>query len=187
MLAYNAPTTAIRTPREVCSPFSDLRADAAPSLWLASDGRRIIVTRTRNGYGCSISLRPMSRTGWLPLASLRRAPSPPSPPTAWIGTWRGSRPQQEQRISIRRVGAVLVARGLDVFDDPYYRARNMIPTGDFHGNLRLVGNRAEVLLTTSDPCRIRAWLFGGDLLVVDNHRCGGINVTFRGVYRRSKP
>ena len=189
-LAFNTPTSAIHAPRRLCRPFSDLRADAVPSLWLSSRGRRIIVTRTRNGYACSISLRPSDaglRIGWLPLASLRRLVLPPSPPSAWIGIWRGATSQQEQSISIHRVGATLVARGLDVFDDPYYRAQNMIPTGDFQGRIRLAGNRAKVLLAKYDPCRVSAWLFGDDLLVADNDRCGGINVTFRGIYRRSRP
>jgi hypothetical protein len=35
-------------------------------------------------------------------------------------------------------------------------------------------------------CRVRLRLLGGYLIVADNLKCGGVNVTFSGIYRRKR-
>jgi hypothetical protein len=38
----------------------------------------------------------------------------------------------------------------------------------------------------STECLVRLWLIGDYLMAEDNRNCGGMNVSFIGVYRRSR-
>lgn len=48
-------------------------------------------------------------------------------------------------------------------------------------------SHAVVFTDTDDECSVSAHLVGDVLVVNDNHQCGGMNVTFDGVYEREKP
>ncbi len=41
------------------------------------------------------------------------------------------------------------------------------------------------LPNAGDVCRVKLWRLGSYLVAADNVRCGGMNVTFTGVYRRA--
>jgi xylose isomerase len=48
------------------------------------------------------------------------------------------------------------------------------------------GDRLNVVDTDGYPCRVRMRLLLPYLIVADNGACGGMNVSFSGVYRRQK-
>lgn len=126
-------------------------------------------------------------TGWLPLTSIKRIALPKQNISAWIGSWnydysmidiiRGHRP------------GWLKASGMAAWGmhDPERVRRGDINTGDFEGEAALAGDRilfGPAPGSEDDDCRVSLRLIGPYLVVVDNDNCGGMNVTFSGIYRR---
>ncbi len=52
-----------------------------------------------------------------------------------------------------------------------------------------MGDKGTLPFSAGDPgdCRLRLTLLPPYLLSEDNHACGGMNVTFTNLYRRTKP
>jgi hypothetical protein len=101
----------------------------------------------------------------------------------WVGTWRNG----DNRIAMSLRDAKLFADG-----EAYYPAKDHDPfpnVGDFKGS----GSPRNDHLTIRDyydgelTCEV-IMTRDGDTLTVLNHdpRCGGRNVTFKGVYKRVK-
>jgi len=140
----------------------------------------------------------LSTEGWLPRSALAMARGDDaSRPGAWVGSWHlnDGKDGTGQDIDIlasadRRLevkGAAVALVGTDHFPR----------TGDFDTTLVLSG--AEMTFSPGpkdgapaviDPslqssnCVLRLRLLGPYLLVADNALCGGLGVTFAGVYRR---
>jgi hypothetical protein len=144
----------------------------------------------------------LSTGGWLPRSALAiargdEASRSPALPGAWVGSWHlndgkdgtgqdiGIRASTDRRLEVK--GAALALVGTDHFPR----------TGDFDTTLALSG--AEMTFSPGpkdgapaviDPslqssnCVLRLRLLGPYLLVADNALCGGLGVTFAGVYRR---
>ncbi len=128
-----------------------------------------------------------SSRGWIETAALRRLPASVPKPADWTGAWH----QEDADIDIKpaaRRGA-LHAEGLALWGnhDPQRVRNGGIHTGDFTGDAVPAGDR--LTYTNTEPgggCEVRMRLLGPYLLVADNDQCGGMNVTFSGLYRRSK-
>jgi len=56
--------------------------------------------------------------------------------------------------------------------------------GDFHGVFALLKNK---VIVQEEECNIEVVLKRGQLEVIDNYRCGGMNVTFSGSYDKVGP
>jgi len=124
-------------------------------------------------------------TGWLPLTSVERIAVPKQNIAAWIGNWsydhstidisRGHRPGR------------LKASGMAIWGmhDPERVRRGGINTGDFEGEATPTGDRLLFgPASESEDCRVSLRLIGPYLAAIDNGNCGGMNVTFSGIYRR---
>lgn len=123
--------------------------------------------------------------GWLASNDLRRISSSASPLAGWIGKWsnrdasvdiqRGKRPG-----TLHAVGSAIWGA------DAASIARGDINLGDFEGDVIPKGDwiRYRGDPSDDDPCRVDMKLLGPYLSVVDNSRCGGLNVSFTGIYRR---
>ena len=61
-------------------------------------------------------------------------------------------------------------------------ARWLSPHGLRGGPLAISGHRATY--ADDNLCELELTLLPDFLLIADNHKCGGVNVTFSGVYRR---
>jgi hypothetical protein len=59
---------------------------------------------------------------------------------------------------------------------------NVIQTGHIYVRARPFRNRVQL---TDQGCKIDLTLMGNYLLASDNNLCGGINVRFRGLWKRS--
>ena len=145
---------------------------------LVIDGRRI------GNYVCAFYPNDQGGTaGWIEVTALHMRPTDTSPPAAaWEGGWsdggsadlliepRGERPS--------------------ITGTAFWPARpeeNDWPTihiGEVDGTLAIAGNRATY--ADDNLCELELTLLADFLLVADNRRCGGVNVTFSGVYTRAR-
>jgi hypothetical protein len=105
------------------------------------------------------------------------------PLVAWLGTWRDG----DNRIALRRDGAKLTADGEAYWPSAHPSAkdrpggRNL---GDMGGTAAPTGNTVVFAGDTPDECRVVLTLLPPFLLAADNMNCGGMNVSFTGVYRK---
>lgn len=160
----------------------------------------VIVTGVQGGYACATFTGPgpkfATTTGLLPASALADAAVPADD---WRGTWRSG---DEQEIDIRpAAGDAIAVEGNASWggSDPERVARGAVNVGQISATLKpaagkaafSVGPDGEAAAYDADPgddsaCRVRLWRLGPYLVAADNLACGGMNVTFTGVYRRDK-
>jgi hypothetical protein len=164
-------------------------------------GDRIIVSTIENGFVCAdyVNTKGFARAGWLPRSAITLLPERRSLRLdSWIGQWKGG---PEQSISIKTTpqpGAVRV-RGeasFGAFEPSARSPEALVSTGEIDAVLTPTGNILAFTMGngTTLPydqgdeydCRVRMRLLGSFMLVEDNRKCGGINVSFSGAYRRKK-
>jgi hypothetical protein len=139
-----------------------------------------------------------STQAWLPLSALEPAEVPAGRPAAiWNGEWVGESqllditPKGEGRLTIK--GVAYYARDAEAVE------MGGVNVGEIDGLYFRDGDRAEGAVADDESirrptpaddrddayrCVLRLRLVGGYLLAKDNNRCGGMNVSFTGVYRR---
>jgi hypothetical protein len=114
------------------------------------------------------------------------APQPVAAPAslaAWAGEWHNG----DNRIELRSNGIRLTASGRAYWPsaNPSLKDRPGGPNlGDMSGTAIPKAN--TVVFAGNDPsdCRVTLTLLPPFLLAVDNMQCGGMNVSFTGVYRK---
>jgi hypothetical protein len=163
---------------------------------------RVVVTAVQGAYACATftggAPNFATTTGLLPLSAL--VDTPQAAEGDWTGAWRTG---DEQEIDIKKAaGNAITIEGNATYggNDPERVARGAINVGQIGGTLTPEGDRAafsagddgEAAPYDANPgddtvCRVRLWRVGSYLLAADNLMCGGMNVSFTGVYRRGKP
>jgi hypothetical protein len=141
-----------------------------------------------------------STRGWLPRSAVAPVPTPVpgATPPSWIGSWRNGTDSIEIK---RAANGRLEISGTATWggDDPKRVAAGGVNVGDFDTSVpppggmvtfspNLDGDGAPATLDPpldGDACALRMWLLDPYLVVADNARCGGANVTFSNLYRRS--
>ena len=123
--------------------------------------------------------------GYVEAARLKTLVVNPSPPlAAWVGRWR----EGDDAIRLTTKGQSLQADGQAYWPSAHPSARQFPGgpnLGDLSGSATPSGNQVT-FADASDPqaCRATMRLIGDALVVADNGACGGMNVSFSGVYRR---
>jgi hypothetical protein len=170
-------------------------------------GDAVVVTGTKGDYACATYAGPAPAvaitSGWLPRAALV-APSATIAADAdslggWLGDWQ-SGPEQEIKIT-KAAGDRLALNGDATFGarDPDRVKRGAVNIGDFSATVALAGGYLAFLVGDGGKplpfdakrakdemlCGLRLWRTGPYMVVADNLQCGGNNVTFTGVYRRT--
>jgi len=140
-------------------------------------------TLTRVSYLAPNADRPSE--GWVETAALRRIPLAPSKPADWIGGWSG----WESEIDIgrgKKPGSFhLGGNATWGAHDPDRVKRGGVNFGMFSADLAEPQSNSLMLADSEEPdCRIALKLLGPYLVAHDNGRCGGMNVTFSGIYRK---
>lgn len=145
------------------------------------------------GYVCGwfVNGKGIATSGWLASAPLQPVTLRPEDEAGWIGTWK--RIEASIRIARGKDGA-LAAEGEATFGafDKARVARGAVNMGDFSGRLRRTGDAAFVAdddvasfeAAPKESCAVRMRRAGPYLLVEDNRACGGMNVSFSGLYVR---
>ncbi|WP_343519535.1 hypothetical protein [Sphingomonas sp.] len=159
---------------------------AGPGKAFVAAGDKLVADRSVGSFTFVIFVSPSGKAtrGWIETAGLRRVTPPPSA-AGWTGDWKF----EDASITIKpgtRWGHHHVA-GIATWGghDPERVARGGVNIGDFESDLVPRGDRMSYV-ESDDPnlCRVDMRLIGPYLLVEDNSRCGGLNVTFSGTYRR---
>jgi len=105
------------------------------------------------------------------------------PPAAWNGTWLDG----DNRIVLRADDGRLTASGTAYWPsaNPSPRQRPGGPNlGEMSGTATPNGNTVVFAGNNPADCRVTLTLLPPFLLAADNMNCGGMNVSFAGVYRR---
>ncbi|SFU33273.1 hypothetical protein SAMN02799631_00183 [Methylobacterium sp. 174MFSha1.1] len=163
-------------------------------------GNTVILGGTVPGFVCAtyVGQKGAVRAGWLPENAVAREPTPPAPaPKDWTGTWTA--PEQTIRIRPGKTAGTLAVEGDATYGtlDPDRVRRGAVNMGSVAGEAApsghtlafTMGDKGTLPFTAGAPtdCRLRLQLLSPFLLAEDNSACGGLNVTFANVYRRTKP
>jgi hypothetical protein len=162
-------------------------------------GDEVLVDATDGPYMCAFfkAQGGTETRGWLPRAAVQILPPEPAPARKWDGKWR--RDREAQIVITSRQGDLEVS-GEAVWGsyDPQRVKRGAIHVGELNGKGR---PRGQVLAIGYDPdrsafpsakdaapadCAAKLELHGRYLVVEDNRGCGGLNVSFTGIYVRVK-
>ncbi len=143
-------------------------------------GDQVLVSRKYGSWICAwYQPRKGSETvGWLPADKLLMSAPPAAPPAleSWIGSWK----YYDQELNIRRdsKSGFLKVKGAALWHG----------LGDnVHvGGVDAVGQpQGYKLFLTEEECQVSLKLVGDYIIASDNSECGGVNVRFNGVYRKT--
>lgn len=158
-------------------------------------GNPVVVSGTSGAFACATYLgaEGATRSGWVPHAALAEAPAEAPDLDAWTGRWTSG---PEQTIAIRRSGPSLTVEGDATYggQDPDRVRRGAVNMGSFAVTIRPAGSALAFtdgqkgVIGAYDAeefsCSARMRLLPPILVVESNSACGGMNVSFSGLYRR---
>lgn len=147
-------------------------------------GAVLLTGHKLGAYVCTLD--PVSGdAGYVEASRLKTLPVDAAPPLkAWVGRWK----QYDDTIHLAAKGTALSASG-DAYWPSAHPSARQYPggpnVGDFSGTAQPKG-QTVTFADSSDPqaCTVTLRLVGDALVVADNQNCGGMNVSFTGVYRR---
>jgi hypothetical protein len=148
-------------------------------------GNKVVVARTFKGFACSrfISAKRASTTGWIKASMIDVTEADPKPKlSAWLGDWRYA----DNSISFTENK---LPGNLNVTGNAFWKGLgDNIHIGELDGRSEPKGNILKFGESDTDEfaCKATMHLVGKFLVVADNMRCGGANVTFTGVYRKER-
>lgn len=178
-------------------------AHASPACPNASEACRdrpflmagdVVLTSGKQGdFVCAtfVNARAIETIGWLPAAALEAVPAAPVPLAQWHGAWR----RIEAQIRIKpAAGGALNIEGTAALGshDPDRVARGTVRIGEISAKTKPAG---DTVFFSDEPapsfekvpenvCAVRMRRIAQYLVVEDNKSCGGMNVTFSGIYVR---
>lgn len=112
-------------------------------------------------------------TGWVALDGLKELPESASM-NAWQGDWETA----SGTLNIIISGDALEVKGEGAWQGPVATA---VHTGDFRATAKTDSNTLKL---TDGDCTVNITKVGEHLIAHDNNQCGGMNVTFTGLYRK---
>jgi len=134
------------------------------------------------GYVCAFyPNRVGGSAGWIRAGDLTRlADQHAHGLTAWVGEWRDG--DNSIRLSLKAGQLVAAGQAYWPGASPELKLFPGGPNiGEMAGAARPDGAKA---VFDEDGCRVELRLIGPYLAATDNDQCGGMNVSFSGVYRR---
>jgi hypothetical protein len=148
-------------------------------------GDMLLTGRSQGPYICAFyPNRGGGSAGWVRRDRLAPLPFPTDPPlTAWAGRWVDG----DDTIKLTVKNGALVAVG-DAYWPSANPPRSYLPgdphVGNLSGKAQPKGNCAIFSDGDPDDCTATLTLVDPLLVVGDNGACGGMNVTFNGIYRQ---
>lgn len=151
-------------------------------------GDRLIAHETRGGFTRVTYLAPRADTpveGWIESGGLRPVPPAPLKAADWLGGWRVWDAEIDIAAGPRSGTLHLGGNATYGARDPERVKRGAVNTGGFDADIPMPQrDRAGVVDSGYEGCRVAMRLLPPYLVVADNGRCGGAGVTFEGVYRK---
>ena len=157
-------------------------------------GDAVLINARRGDLVCATfaNTKGLDTAGWLPASALQmNAHASAAVPSGWTGTWK--RIEAEIRIKPALHGE-LVVDGTAVWgsNDPGRVRKGTVRNGEIAGKAKPDGDALFFADAPADSfdnapstdCAIRMRRIGPYLLVEDNKACGGMNVSFSGIYVR---
>jgi hypothetical protein len=134
-------------------------------------------------------------TGWLPRAALQLTPPEAPSVRQWDGKWRAD---ADTEIVVKSHGNEVMVSGTASWggSDPERVKSGAVHTGEIDGKGKPQGHILAIgydpdksgfpppEAAAPDVCAARLNLYGRYLMVEDNGKCGGLNVSFTGLYVR---
>lgn len=159
------------------------------------EGNLVVRRQTRGDFVCAtyVGAKGVTRSGWLPAASLAETPAISIAIEDWVGNWTA---WPDQSIAITSKGAKLALQGDATYggQDPERVKHGAINVGSFTLEVKpegpslsfTDGDKGVVPAFDAEPyaCSVRMRLLPPFLLAESNSSCGGMNVSFTGIYRR---
>ena len=161
-------------------------------------GDEVLTNATDDPYVCARfkSQSFVETMGWLPRTALEIVSSERPSAQKWDGKWRRD---SEAEIVLKSHGDEVTVSGNATWggSDPHRVKIGAINTGELEGTFR---PRGQLLAIGYDPdrsgfppaeeaaldiCAAKLELYDRYLIVEDNERCGGLNVSFSGLYVRA--
>ena len=147
-------------------------------------GNEVIVNRVRNGFACAwySPMKGNPTAGWLKVSDLAISAPPQAADTkAWLGEWA----YEENGIEFtdNKLPGFLNVTG----NASWKGLGDNVHVGEIDG--RYAPENGVINYSDGDDeydCKITMRLLGSYLIVADNLKCGGVNVTFSGVYTKKK-
>ncbi len=175
-----APRTYFRNESSSCPNDSD----ACRSQAYVVPGDTVLTGMTRGEFVCVQYLGERShRIGYVRQNEIAPQQIDRSPPlSAWAGAWHsGGGAEGGDVIELRPQGTALAISGNATWDSGNPGGVNL---GVVEGTVTPQGNAATFTDPDVGDCRMEMTLASSFLVVSDNGKCGGLNVTFSGIYRR---
>jgi hypothetical protein len=147
-------------------------------------GDQVVISNERKGFACAwfTPVKGTGYVGWLKAGDLNFWPINKDPGlAAWYGTWRYG--ENEIKFESTRV------RGyLNVIGTAFWKGLgDNIHIGELSNRGKVVADRVEYSDGDDEyDCKATIRMVGQFLVVRDNMNCGGVNVSFSGVYRKVK-
>lgn len=148
-------------------------------------GDTVVLSKIRKGFACAhYPGAKGGTTGWISTRrlSLKFADNRPDE-AAWLGGWQGADANPSIRF-YKDTGKLFVT------GEAFWPGRAgthdypSIHFGELDGAVSLAGHTGTY--GDDNDCQVRFTILGDYLVASDNRRCGGVNVTFSGVYRRER-
>lgn len=145
-------------------------------------GDQVLVSRSRGNFSCVwyTPVKGSATVGWVRTDSFRFIEASANPAlSAWLGEWKYG----ENTINFTHNK---LSGWLNVTGDAYWKGvGDNIHIGELDGRVEPENGKTEYSDGDDEyDCKATMRLVGSFLVVKDNNRCGGANVTFSGVYRR---
>jgi hypothetical protein len=165
--------------RDECPGGSNCRRKA-----FVVGGDAVLVNRTYEGYSCVWYAPDSGRPtiGWMKSSELALMPKLSDvTPKAWLGEWRFY--DNSIEFTENKLPGYLNVTG----NATWIGANNNVHVGELGGRYKPQNGWIEYSDGNDEfDCRVRMRLLGSYLIVADNLKCGGVNVTFSGIYRRKR-
>lgn len=156
-------------------------------------GNQVFVSNTQDGYRCVAYFNGNRQTtGWVRSDGLTSVSPPPAPEGDWADVWK--RIQGHAVVTIRKLPGQYIASGIATYSVGRDNVRTGTADGTLHVTTSATGAMASFTQNAGDPtsaCTVVLKQLGPWLLVTDgatddaNSGCGGMGVTFNGIYQRT--
>ncbi len=154
-------------------------------------GDVVLTTKRFGDFVCAdyVNARGIETIGWLPAVALETLVQGPLSAAAWAGTWR----RIEAEIGIKpAAGGTLVVKGSATYGaaDPERVSSGRVNMGELDGRATPQGDTlffadqpaASFERAGDNGCAVQMRRIAQYLIVEDNNNCGGMNVSFSGIY-----